>query len=122
MAGAQDHRTRPRGQPGGDHRFLREARAAGALRSRHVTRVVDAQTGYVHDRGAAALSGDGAAGGRTLQELLEARGLISGGQLVWLAGQLGRALAAAHERGIVHRDLKPSNVFIARDDDGQSDS
>ena len=44
-------------------RFLREARAAGALRSRHVTRIVDAQTRLRARRRAAAVPGDGAAGG-----------------------------------------------------------
>jgi eukaryotic-like serine/threonine-protein kinase len=96
-------------------RFLREARAAGALSSRHVTRIVDAQTGHVHDGAPLPYLVMELLEGRTLQELLEAHGRIAAGQLVWIAGQLGRALAAAHERGIVHRDLKPSNVFIARD-------
>ena len=31
------------------------------------------------------------------------------------AVQIGRGLAAAHERGIVHRDLKPENIFVTRD-------
>jgi serine/threonine-protein kinase len=101
-------------------RFLREARAAGALRSRHVTRIVDAQTGHVHDGAPLPYLVMELLEGRTLQDLLEAHGRIAAGQLVWIAGQLGRALAEAHERGIVHRDLKPSNVFIARDrEDGQ---
>jgi eukaryotic-like serine/threonine-protein kinase len=96
---------------------LREARAAGALRSRHVTRIVDAQTGYVHDGAPLPFLVMELLEGRTLQELLdlEDAGRVGAGQLVWVASQLGRALAAAHERGIVHRDLKPSNVFIARD-------
>ena len=31
------------------------------------------------------------------------------------AVQIGRGLAAAHDKGIVHRDLKPENVFVTRD-------
>jgi len=31
------------------------------------------------------------------------------------ATQIGRGLAAAHDRGIVHRDLKPENIFITLD-------
>jgi serine/threonine protein kinase/tetratricopeptide (TPR) repeat protein len=29
--------------------------------------------------------------------------------------QIGRGLAAAHDRGIVHRDLKPENIFVTHD-------
>jgi hypothetical protein len=49
--------------------------------------------------------------GQTLAHRLAHEGLTMA-ELVGMAIQLCRGLAALHERGIVHRDIKPSNVML----------
>lgn len=47
--------------------------------------------------------------GQPLSKLIE-KGPVPVPQLIDIAIQISRALAAAHEEGIIHRDLKPENV------------
>jgi eukaryotic-like serine/threonine-protein kinase len=49
--------------------------------------------------------------GHTLFKLIE-NGPTPVMQLIDIAIQIARALAAAHEQGIIHRDLKPENVIL----------
>ncbi|MCL2822865.1 MAG: protein kinase [Polyangiaceae bacterium] len=95
-------------------RFLREARAAAAVKSPHICDVYDA--GRLQD-------------GRPflVLELLEGESLYErmvkvrrfDPEYVALAfTQVARGLAKAHEAQIVHRDLKPENIFITSGDDG----
>jgi len=50
--------------------------------------------------------------GRTLRSELSRRGLLPPATAANWLGQIGNAVAAAHEQGIVHRDLKPENVIV----------
>lgn len=50
--------------------------------------------------------------GEPLAERAE-RGPMSRSELALFMGQLGHALAAAHDRGVIHRDLKPEGVVLA---------
>jgi serine/threonine protein kinase len=56
--------------------------------------------------------------GETLAHRLANTGLAAP-EIVALARQLCRALAALHDRGVVHRDVKPSNVMLAGGDVAQ---
>jgi serine/threonine protein kinase len=52
--------------------------------------------------------------GQPLDRLIPQAGLPLE-QIIEIAGALGDALAAAHEKGIVHRDLKPANVMVSNE-------
>ena len=92
-------------------RFLREARAAGALDSPHVVRVLDASP---PDAVLPYLAMERLRG-HTLAETLRSETHVQHAQVVEVCRHVGRALDAVNAVGIVHRDLKPQNVFRAAD-------
>jgi serine/threonine-protein kinase len=49
--------------------------------------------------------------GRTLQEILEERGVLGADEAAIIGRDLCRALAAIHQAGLIHRDIKPKNVM-----------
>jgi eukaryotic-like serine/threonine-protein kinase len=94
-------------------RFLREARAAAALSSEHVARVIDVGVlpsdvpfliiEYLE--------------GEDLASRLE-RGPLPVEEAVKMIMQACDALGEAHRIGIVHRDIKPHNLFLMRRPNG----
>jgi beta-lactam-binding protein with PASTA domain len=95
------------GDQGFVDRFRREARAAATLNHPNIVTVYDwgAVDGiyhmvmeYVH--------------GRSLREILNARGALAPAQAAAILDQTLAALDHAHAKGIVHRDLKPENILI----------
>ncbi len=90
-------------------RFEREARAAAALDHPNILAVYDVGS---HEGQAYLVTQ--LLEGKTLREGIELGPLVAR-KAAELGVQIGRGLAAAHERGIVHRDLKPSNVFVTND-------
>lgn len=96
-------------------RFLAEARAASAIRHRHIVEILDSST----------LS-DGRPyilmeflEGETLFSFSQRRGIVSPDITLAIMSQVCSGLQAAHERGVIHRDVKPSNIFIAPQPDNQ---
>ncbi len=52
--------------------------------------------------------------GRSLRQLL-ADGSLATEEKLAIMKQVGRALAAAHDRGLIHRDVKPDNIVVRAD-------
>jgi serine/threonine protein kinase, bacterial len=91
-------------------RFLREARLARRIESRHVVPVLD--VGDAHE-GTYLVMPYYPQG--SLARRLREGGSLSLDRTVRLAAELGRGLDALHEHGILHRDVKPSNVLLGAD-------
>jgi serine/threonine protein kinase len=96
-------------------RFLREARAAAAIRSPYICDIYD--SGKLDD-------------GRPflVLELLEGESLyermtkirwLDADTTVTIVMQTCRGLTKAHAASIVHRDLKPENIFLTKDEEGR---
>ena len=91
-------------------RFLREARAVGAIGHRTIVEVFDAgfldgTTPYlVMERLV----------GENLEEYIKRKQTLSAKRAFRIAYEVLRGLSVAHNKNIVHCDMKPANVFILR--------
>ena len=90
-------------------RFMREARAAGALEHPDILQVVDA--GQEGNDAWLALE---YVLGRDLSLFTKAGQLLPVREVVQLGARLARALHYAHSRGVIHRDIKPANIMLDR--------
>jgi serine/threonine-protein kinase len=100
--------------PFGVERMVREARAALALHSEHIVRVMD--VGSDPDGHAYIVMEQ--LEGADLGSVLQDRGHFEIEEAVDYVLQACAGIAEAHARGIVHRDLKPSNLFLTTRADG----
>jgi serine/threonine protein kinase len=94
-------------------RFLREARAAGGLRSEHVAQVLDVGV----DSGAPFIVLEYLEG-CDLGELRRRRATLPPAEAASFVMQASLGVAEAHDVGIIHRDIKPTNLFVATRADG----
>ncbi len=95
-------------------RFIREARAAAAIRSPFICEVYD--VGMYDDRPFLVME---LLEGESLYDRMTRVRQMPVESTVKIATQVARGLRKAHEAGIVHRDLKPENIFLTRDEDGE---
>jgi serine/threonine protein kinase len=93
-------------------RFMREARAAAALRSPHVVQILD----HGVDNGTPYIAME-LLEGETLAARLRKVRRLSPEQTARILTHTARAVARAHEAGVVHRDLKPDNIFLIENEE-----
>jgi hypothetical protein len=88
-------------------RFLREARAMGAIKHDHVLTVYQVgEERSVPFFAAELLEGE------SLEDRLRRVGHLPVAEVLRIGREMAEGLAAAHERGLVHRDVKPANVWL----------
>lgn len=98
LASNRDHFT---------ERFLRESRAAAAVRHAHICPVYD--TGKHDEQPYVVMA---FVEGESLEAVLSRGRIEDIRHAVELTAQVAEALDAIHQHGIIHRDLKPGNILI----------
>src|SRR6267154_702034 len=98
-------------------RFVREARAAAALRHENIA--------VIHQFGIRLETGQyfyamELIEGETLDERVHRAGPLDSRTTIGIAEQVTSALAAAEKHGLVHRDLKPANLMLVNPEDSEA--
>ena len=87
-------------------RFLREAWSAAAVRHENVAQIYAIEEEPVPYLVMEFIPGE------TLQQRLNGHGPMPVDEMLPLAIQIARGLAAAHAQGLIHRDIKPANILL----------
>ncbi len=91
-------------------RFEREAQAATALTHPNIVDIYDVGDYKGHHYIVMEY-----VEGKTLKQVIQARGALLKEEAVDIMKQLVSAISEAHKRGIIHRDIKPQNVIVKAD-------
>src|SRR5262245_22893774 len=100
-------------------RFMREARAAAALRHENIATVY--QFGMRLETGQYFYAME-LIDGETLEDRVRRAGPLDARTTIKLAQQVTSALTAAEKHGLVHRDLKPANLMLILPDGETADA
>jgi eukaryotic-like serine/threonine-protein kinase len=95
-------------------RFMREARAAAAIRSPYICDVYD--VGEFDNRPFLVME---LLEGESLYDRMTRVRRIDIPTTLKIVTQTAKGLAKAHAAGVVHRDLKPENLFLTRNEEGE---
>jgi len=91
-------------------RFKSEIRLARKIAHRNVVRTYD-----LGENGGVYFITMEFVDGKSLKDLIVARGRLPVSVVLPIAKQLCRALEVAHEEGVIHRDIKPANMVVQPD-------
>ena len=93
--------------PSAKQRFLREARAAAAIKHDHIVTIYQ-----VGEDGDAPFLAMEFLEGESLDDRLKREGRLPVHEIWRIGREMADGLAAAHKRGLIHRDVKPGNVWL----------
>jgi len=88
-------------------RFLREARAAGALSHPNVIPIY-----FIGEDNGRHYFAMEYVSGRSVLQMIRQEGKINNPRAAQIVVQAAHGLSAAHEKGIIHRDIKPANLMV----------
>ena len=102
--------TNADGNPSTTARFEREVQLTCSLTHPNTIQVFDfgVSTGGVFYYAMELLDG------RTVQQIVQATGVICPARTVHILQQVCGSLQEAHEKGLIHRDIKPSNIMVSQ--------
>ena len=88
-------------------RFLREAKAAAAVKHSHIVTIFQVS----EDRGVPFLAMEFLEG-EPLDNRLKRETILPMAEVMRIGREMAEGMAAAHERGLIHRDIKPANTWL----------
>jgi serine/threonine protein kinase len=93
--------------PSAKQRFLREARAAAAIKHDHIVTIY-----HVGEDNGVAYFAMELLEGESLEQRLRREPRLPAEELLRIGRESAQGLAAAHKHHLIHRDIKPSNIWL----------